>query len=487
MSAADAAYLVLGVALFFAVIVPPLLERWKINAPIVLVTLGLLIGLIPGVGDPEVKGGFDLDPMEHETLVMHVTEFTVLVSLMGVGLALDRPLSLRNLRTWKSWSPTWRLLGIAMPLCIAGVALLAWGPFGVALPAAVLLGAALAPTDPVLASDVQVEAPSVDEVDADKNADADENTGADKHEADGAAQECEGDDGSQKPAKQHGDACIDEEDEVRFALTSEAGLNDGLAFPFVYLALMLATMGAFSEWGWRWVAWELVGKVVLGVGAGLLVGWAVARLAFTARNSQIRYAATGQPLVAIGALLTSYGLAEVIGGYGFLAVFTAAVAIRSFERSHSYHHDMHAVIERLERLLTLVVLLLLGASMTNGLLANLDLAGVVVSLALLLVIRPLAGMVAFLGHRSQRGVYGLGWRERVVTSFYGVRGVGSLFYLSYALTEAEFAEARWIWSVVGLTIVLSVYLHGLTAPWAMQWQEQGEQAQRRAKVRAAGD
>ncbi|WP_353952109.1 cation:proton antiporter [Knoellia sp. S7-12] len=435
-------YVALGLALFLAVILPPLLDRWRVNAPIVLVTLGLIVGVLPGFRD------LDLDPVTHGSAITHITEFTVLVSLMGVGLALDRPLSFRDRGSWRNWSPTWRLLGIAMPLTIVGVGLLAWGPFGVAAPAALLLGAALAPTDPVLASDVQVGGPNAAET------------------AEGNAEE------------------VDEEDEVRFALTSEAGLNDGLAFPFVHAAIFLATVGAFSEWGARWVAWEGVGKIVLGVAVGVGLGWAVSRLAFTSRSEDVRFATAGEPLVAIAALLAAYGIAEVVGGYGFLSVFTCAMAIRSFERSHSYHHDMHEVIERLERLLTLVVLLFLGMALTNGLLAHLDWMGVTLSLALLLVIRPLAGMASFLGHRRSRGLQGFDKRERVVAALYGVRGIGSLFYLAYAATHADFPEIRWMWSVVAFTVVVSVYLHGFTAPFAMAWQERGEQSQRRADARS---
>lgn len=436
-------YVALGLALFLAVIVPPVLHRWKVNAPIVLVTLGLVLGLLPGFRD------LDLDPTSHEVAVTHITEFTVLVSLMGVGLALDRPLSLRDVGSWRTWSPTWRLLGIAMPLCITGVALFAWGALGVAVPAALLLGAALAPTDPVLASDVQVGGPN------------------------------EGEGGGDVEDSEE----VDEDDEVRFALTSEAGLNDGLAFPFVYAAIFLATMGGVAEWGGRWVAWELVGKIAIGVAVGVVSGWAVARLAFTARVEELRFAATGEPLIAIAALLATYGVAEVIGGYGFLAVFTCAMAMRSFERAHSYHHDMHEVIERLERLLTLVVLLLLGMALTNGLLANLDWRGVAISLFLLLVLRPLAGLVSFLGHPHREGPRDFDRRERVVAAVFGVRGVGSLFYLAYAASHAEFDEVRWLWSVVAFTVVVSVYLHGFTAPFAMAWQERGEQSARDAATR----
>lgn len=434
-------YVALGLALFLAVVLPPVLERWRVNAPMVLVTLGLVVGLLPGFRD------LDLDPVAHGEAITHITEFTVLVSLMGVGLALDRPLSFRDWGSWRSWSPTWRLLGVAMPLTIAGVALLAWGPFGVAAPAALLLGAALAPTDPVLASDVQVGGPN-------------------------SADTAEGD-----------EERVDEEDEVRFALTSEAGLNDGLAFPFVHAAILLASVGAFSEWGAHWVAWEGIGKITIGVAVGIAIGWAITRLAFTARSEDLRFAATGEPLVAIAALLATYGAAEVVGGYGFLAVFTCAMAIRSFERTHSYHHDMHEVIERLERLLTLVVLLFLGMALTNGLLSNLDGKGVALSLALLLVIRPVAGLASFIGHRRQRGVQGFDQRERVVAALFGVRGIGSLFYLAYAATHADFPEVRWLWSVVAFTVVVSVYLHGFTAPWAMAWQERGGQSKRRADAR----
>ena len=131
---------------------------------------------------------------------------------MGVGLAIDRPIG------WRRWKVTWRLLLVAMPACIAAVAGAGW-LLGLAPATALLLGAVLAPTDPVLASDVQVQGPTTGE---------------------GAEPE--------------------EDDEVRFALTSEAGLNDGLAFPFVYAAVFAATKGAVGDWALEWFAWDLVGR-----------------------------------------------------------------------------------------------------------------------------------------------------------------------------------------------------------------------------------
>ena len=415
-------YLLLGASLLLAAVLPQLLHRWALSAPIVLVATGIVVGMLP------LADGVDIDPVAARPVIEHLTEVTVLVALMGVGLAIDRPLRWRDRVSWRAWSPAWRLLGIAMPLTIAGVALLAWGPLGIALPAAVLLGAALAPTDPVLASDVQVEGPTLE----------------------GEEEE------------------IDETDEVRFALTSEAGLNDGLAFPFVYAAIFLASAGSVSEWLPGWVAWELVGKVVVGVVAGVAVGWGLARLAFRSPARSLRLAEVGEPLLALAALLLAYGVSELVGGYGFLAVFACAMTVRSVERDHDYHRAMHDVIHRLEVLLTLIVLLGLGFAITNGLLAHLDWRGVVVGLTLVLVIRPLAGYVSFLGHRLQVGKAGLDHRERLVVAFFGVRGVGSIYYVAYAAGAATFPEERWLWSTVGFTIALSVVLHGMLATPVMR-------------------
>src|SRR6476659_7772323 len=157
-------YLIAGAAMFLAAVLPSVLDQYAVSAAMVLLLLGMAIGLLP------LPEGMRLDPVVIRPQVERITEFTILVALMGVGLAIDRSLDWRSRASWASWSPTWRLLAIAMPLTIASVALLGWG-LGVAPAAALLLGAALAPTDPVLASDVQVEGPRVDGENASETSD----------------------------------------------------------------------------------------------------------------------------------------------------------------------------------------------------------------------------------------------------------------------------------------------------------------------------
>ncbi len=421
----SAVYLVAGLAILLAAVLPSTLNRLAISPPMVLLAAGMGMGLLP-VGTDEF-----FDPIANHTMIEQVTQFAVLLALMGVGLALDRPLRLRHLGDWRRWSATWRLLLAAMPLSIGAVWLLGWWGLGLAPATALLLGAVLAPTDPVLAGDVQVGGPDVETQEADES---------------------------------------DERHEVRFALTSEAGLNDGLAFPFVYAGIFLLEKGTSLSWVGQWLAWELVGKVVIGFLVGAIAGWLLAKLAFRARRASLRLAEQGEPLLALAALATSFGAAELVGGYGFIAVFCCGMALRNAERSHDYHQEMHGVVERLERLLTLLVLLCLGMAMTRGLLDALDWRGVAVGVALILVVRPLAGVLSLIPFA--RSGHGMDNRERLVTAFFGVRGVGSLFYLAYAAGEADFVDLRWLWATVGFTIGLSVLVHGVLAKPAMGWLEQ---------------
>ncbi len=421
----DLTYVVVGASLLLAVLLPLALRRYAVSAPMVLLLVGMLVGLTP-LAEDLLDG-----PLGELAFFRILTELTVIVALMGVGLAIDRPLMWLSLRTWRRWGVAWRLLVVTMPLCIASVALLGWGLMGLAPASALLLGAALAPTDPVLASDVQVAGP----------------TPFDQAEE---------------------DELVDEHDEVRFALTSEAGLNDGLAFPFVYAAILLLG-GTVMEWGLRWVAWELTGKVLIGSLVGTLVGVVLAKLAFRVPAPSLRLAEIGEPLLALAAVLLSYGLAELAQGYGFLAVFACAMTLRQAERGHRYHVHLHESMERLERLFTLAVLLLLGMALTERLWEHLTWGGVATGLTLVLVLRPAFGLLAMrLRAGSLLGGTGLTPGQQLATAWFGVRGVSTLFYLSYAAAEASFAEIDQLWATAGFTIAVSVLLHGASAEPVMR-------------------
>ncbi|MBQ1043258.1 MULTISPECIES: cation:proton antiporter domain-containing protein [unclassified Micromonospora] len=403
MEPVDVAFALLGVGALLAGVLPRVLERRPLSMPIAFLGLGMLVFVLPtGLPTP--------DPLRWPELTTHLTEVGVIVALMGAGLKIDRPLS------WARWSTTWRLLAIAMPLCIAAVALLGWWWAGLVPAAALLLGAALAPTDPVLASDVQVGEPTDVE---------------------------------------------DSEDEVRFALTSEAGLNDGLAFPFVYAAIAIATTGlAPSGWLGEWFAVDVLYKLAAGVGGGLLVGWLLGKLFFRA-PSKLRLARHSEGFLALAATFLAYGLVEVIGGYGFLAVFVAARAIRAAERTHEFHSVLHDFAEQVERLLTVLLLLLFGGAVIGGLLAPLTWPAALAGLALVLVIRPLAGWLSLRGARGKPA-------EHWVIALFGIRGVGSFYYLAYATSKTDFPQADLVWATVGLVVVVSVVAHGIAATPVMQ-------------------
>jgi NhaP-type Na+/H+ or K+/H+ antiporter len=385
----------LGAVVLLVSWAPVGLKRLPLTLAILCVALGVLVfstGLL----------SFDPDPRTWDTATERLTELVVIIALMGAGLKLDRPLG------WRRWSSTWRLLAIAMPLTIAAVAWLGVAGLGFSLAMALLLGAAMAPTDPVLAADVQVGPP------------------------------------------RSGD-----EDEVRFGLTSEAGLNDGLAFPFVHLAVLaaaggLASTGALTEW----VAVKVVWKLLAGAGVGFVVGRAFAFLLFhNARAGGIRF---GDGLVALAATLLAYAATELAHGYGFLAVFICALTIRAGERDHVFHQEMHDFSDQIERLLMMLLLVLFGGALANGLLSPLTWTDALIGLAVVFVVRPVAGLIALLGS-------GQPMRERLLLAFLGIRGVGSVYYVAYGINHGDFGDSERLWAVVGFIILVSILVHGVTA------------------------
>jgi NhaP-type Na+/H+ or K+/H+ antiporter len=383
-----------GVLTALVVWLPLALRKLPLSLPIVCIALGAALFSLPQVTVKPL-------PLLYPHITERFAEFVVIIALMGAGLKIDRVFR------WRDWAVTWRLLGVTMPLGILAITVLAaWG-MGLPWAIALLLAASLAPTDPVLASDIQVGPPK-----------------------------------------------SDDEDEVRFGLTSEAGLNDGLAFPFVHLAVLLAMVGGTGAALGEWFSYRVLWEIGAGIGGGWLIGRLFGWLTFHV-SAETKLAHTGDGLIALAATCVSYGLTEMIHSYGFLSVFVTALTFRSTNRQHDFHHDMHDVTEQIERLAMMVLLLLFGGALVSGLLSSVGWTEVAVALAILLVVRPLTGLIALAGHRADRS-------EKLTLAFFGIRGVGSIYYLAYGLNHVDVRGADRLWGLVGLVVLFSIVLHGLT-------------------------
>ena len=397
------AYHIVLVVLGCAILLSNWLPRWisgrEPAASALLIAAGYLAATyIPGIP-------MKADPVASPKVWEMVSELCVVIGLFGVGIRIDR------LRVWQTWQATVLLLVIAMPLTIAAVTL-AGAAAGMALTTGLLLGAVLAPTDPVLASDVQVGPPL---------------------------------EGGEHP--------------VRFTLTTEAGLNDGLAFPFLYLAMTLMaasgwTMGSIGNW----LLVDVIYRIVVGVGCGCILGWVVAKLLFEfPRENALSKTESG--LMALAGVLIVYGLTELVEGYGFIAVFVAGLTLRRSETTHAYHAKLHDFVEALERALTAILLVALGAALPS-ILPHVTWQVVTIALALIFIIRPIVAWISLSSSTFKT-------RERLVVAFYGIRGVGSIYYLSYAATHLELPNAPQLWAIIAVTIIVSTVVHGFSAGFAI--------------------
>ncbi len=360
----------------------------------------LALGAVAAVVIPLV-GGTPFDPIEDAAVLEHLTEVVVIIALFGTGLAVDRALH------WRAWSHALRLLLIAMPLTIAAVTLWGWGAMGLSLGAALMLGGAAAPTDPVLAGDLGIGPPG-------------------------------------EP---------DDED-TSFALTAEAGFNDGLAYPFVLAGIMLAHHGDDGN-VLTWIAGDVLWAILVGVVVGYFIGRYAAALVRRARDRGYMQEYF-DAWVGIGVVLTVYGLTEIADAYGFIAAFTAGIGFRRYERGHDMQQGTHRGASIFERLGELAVVLFVASMLTIDGLGTPGVAGWALVLLIIFVLRPAAGLIALIGTN-------LPWRERVFAAFFGVRGVGSLFYASVVVTSESLPEqeaAVVLWTVVVLAAV-SIVVHGL--------------------------
>jgi NhaP-type Na+/H+ or K+/H+ antiporter len=393
-----------GLLVLLTAWLPLVLASAPLSLPIVCVAIGAAIFALPYVQESVPH------PQEHLPIVERFSEAVIIISLMGAGLKLDRQIG------WRSWIVTWRLLGIAMPITILCLAVLGYGLLGLGAASALLLASVLAPTDPVLAADVQVGPPNA------------------------------GDDG-----------------ETRFALTSEAGLNDALAFPFVHAAIALSLVATTGEpWLLSWLSIDVAWKLTAGLAIGVLTGYTLGYLIFKLPE-RARLSGTGDGFVVIAITCIAYGVAEMANGYGFLSVFVAAVVLRTQERAHGYHAQLHDFSEQLERLLMMALLVIFGGALVSGgLIRGLSWEGAAYGMLALLIVRPMIGWISMAGSAVSAD-------KKAVISFYGIRGVGSIYYLAYALGHGAFDDADLIWSIVAFIILVSIVLHGATASPVMAW------------------
>lgn len=383
----------IGVALLITALGKPLLDRFNLNTTFVYLALGLLAGPLL----------FDLtpdNPLVVMPLLERVAELAVIISLMVIGIRIGRPFR------WRAWRSTSRLILVVMPITIALVALSGHWLLGLALGPAVLLGAILAPTDPILAG----------------------------------------------PLEEHD---LKDEAEHRFGLSSEAGLNDGLAFPFIYLGLYLTWHS--PDWQ-TWLSFWLLRDLFWAIFIALPVGWLFGRVT---GHMYLRLAPSNtrrwRHFTPLGLLLTAYGLVEAMGGYGFLAAFTAGLGFRQVMERDWRHLEMFAnFAESVDELFKVAVLVTLGAMLRWSDFVAQGLPLVVFCLLLLFVLRPGLSYIATLGGGFQM-------HHRLYWAWFGLRGIGSIYYLGYAINSGISADlARTLFTIVAATILFSSILHGLT-------------------------
>ena len=390
-------YSLIGLAFLGLTFEPALNKKVYYNIPALYILFGVAAAAI---GLPVI------DPLNSKAelkIIEHASELIVIVSLAGAGLSIDLKAG------WARWQPTWRLLMIAMPLTILAVAFFGMQFAGFGLAASILLGAAIAPTDPVLARSVSVGSPNSD---------------------------------------QHG---------TKTTLTSEAGLNDGLAFPFVWLAIGIAASGAEFSLG-NWALWELTYKLTAGLGVGIAVGLGISKVLF----SDVGDAKNGRSNVALFVLagtFLAYGLAEFVHGYGFLSVFVAARASRALTKdtkAESYENEAHESADQLESILLAVILLWFGTFVGGTLWHLWTLQDFFFAVLIIGVFRPVFGWLSLVGHQMDKV-------DKLKISFFGIRGMGTIFYIAFALSHADFDDPERIWCIASLTILLSTVVHGSLA------------------------
>ena len=401
------------------------LKRSPVTSAIIYLAVGILVG-------PTVLNLFHFNPLKESALLEVLTEVAVLISLFSAGVKMPVPFSLTR------WRAPILLATVSMTLTVAMVAAFAYYVLGLPLGAGVLLGAILAPTDPVLATDVQIRHPG-------------------------------------------------DRDLLRFTLTSEAGMNDGSAFPFVMLGLGLLGLHELGESGLNWIVVDVLWATVGGIAIGVAAGTALAYVGWKLRREPLKHALLDD-FLGLGLIGVVYGLSVLFHTWGFLAVFFAAVALRQTEMKlakraldtmalavpreraeveESANPETLPLVsegslvfkEHLERLSEMILVLLVGGSLF---LDSWSWKAVGLALFLFMLARPVSVFVSLLGSRTP-------WRIQGLSAWFGVRGIGSLYYLMYAIQHGlPEPQALELMQMTLIVVALSILLHGISVKPLME-------------------
>ncbi len=411
-------FLMVGVLLVVMGLTFTILKRAPITAAIIYLLVGLLFG-------PTGLNLFHFNPLKESALLETLTELVVLISLFSAGVKMPVPFSLSR------WRTPILLATVSMAITVGLIAALAVYGLGMSLGAGVLLGALLAPTDPVLATDVQVRHPG-------------------------------------------------DRDHLRFTLTCEAGMNDGSAFPFVMLGLGLLGLHDLGDFGMQWLVVDVLWATVGGIAIGLVAGVALARIGWKLRRAPHQHVLLDD-FLGLGLIGVVYGVAVLAHTWGFLAVFFAAVALRQTESRLARHslaqqdaqdaHETNAehvptvsegsliFKEHLERLSELTLVLLLGGTLF---ISSWSWQAVGVALFVFCVARPISVLIGLLGT-------GTPWPMRGLSAWFGVRGIGSLYYLMYAIQHGlPESLALQLIQITLVVVAMSIFLHGISVKPLME-------------------
>ena len=393
--------LIIGLLLLGVTLGSGWIKRLPLSYALIYLTVGILLGTY---GLNILKDKPSIQFLER------LTEFVVIVSVFGCGLKINRPL-----KPW-AWQSTIRLIGFLMPISIFALAAIAHYLLGMGWGAAVLLGAILAPTDPVLASEVQLD---------------------------------------------H----VEDKDELRFALTSEGGLNDSLAFPFVYFGIYAFKDANSDNWFLSWVGIDLIWAIVSGVVMGIIVAKTVI---WIDRTLQKRRPADDlmENFVSLSIILLTYSLTEIVNGYGFLAVFIAGLVVqRSYFTQQHKRMTQLEFTEQIEKLLEVTAIVVLGMVLLFEPMLKYAGQSLLVAGLLFLVIRPFGVWLSMVGGSLPK-------TTRSLMGWFGIKGLGSVYYLTYALGKGVSGNvAEQITWITYTVVVLSVIFHGVTASPLMAWYE----------------